>query len=84
MKDTEHCSPVVLFITLYKGFLNLQFVDEILKLNTIQLKAIEQYFSVVSLFITLFKLVPTFESAQNCTAKCDMYSQNEICYFNFF
>ena len=36
-------------------------MDETLNLVTIQMKATEQYFSV-ALFITLYKLVLTFES----------------------
>ena len=51
---------MVLFIMLYKVVLTSEPVYKILKL-TIQMKAIEQYFSVV-LFIMLYKVVLTFES----------------------
>ena len=51
---------MVLFIMLYKLVQCFESVDEILRV-TIQIKAIEQYFSVV-LFIMLYKVVLTFES----------------------
>ena len=46
---------------LYKVFLTVVSIDEILESVTIQMKATEQYFPVV-LFIMLYKVVLTFES----------------------
>ena len=59
---------MVLFITLYKVVLTFESVDEILSM-TIQMKAIEQYFTVV-LFIMPYKVVLTFDSV-NEILKCD-------------
>ena len=63
-KATEQYFPVVLFIMLYKVFLTVESVDEMLKSMTIQMKATEQYFPVV-LFIMLYKVVLNFESGWN-------------------
>ena len=63
---------IQLFIMLYKAVLIFEFVYEILfrlKIMTIQMKATEQYFSVV-LFIMLYEVVLTFESVDEIL-KCD-------------
>ena len=44
MKATEQYFPVVLFVMLYKVVLTFEFVDEILKCVTIQVKATELIF----------------------------------------
>ena len=53
---------------LYEVVLTFESVDEMLKYD-IQMKAIEQYFTVV-LFIILYKVVLTFESVDEIL-KCD-------------
>jgi len=55
----ETCNVVVTFDS----------VDEILRCQTIQMKATEQYFPVV-LFIMLYKVVLTFESVDEIL-RCD-------------
>ena len=59
---------MVLFILPYKVVLTFESVNEILS-ATIQMKATEQYFSVV-LFIMLYKVILTFESDDEIL-KCD-------------
>jgi len=59
---------VVLFVMLYKVVLTFKSEDEVLKCETIQMKATEQYSPVV-LFIVLYKVVLTFKLGDE-TLKC--------------
>ena len=59
MKAAEQNFPVVLFITLHKVVLTIEFVDEILKCNH-STEATKQYFPVV-LSIMPYKVVRTFD-----------------------
>ena len=59
IEATEQIFPVVLFITLHKVVLTIEFVDEILKCNHSN-EVTKQYFPVV-LSIVPYKVVRTFD-----------------------